>query len=355
MTDQRLANIGAQQPPHNFTNSDVMETSLENVLVSHSSPSRRNRSLSETATHTKSDGSPSNEDSDGLSSVPLNHPGIAQSSISNGDSLTAGSHNALQATLADTPEVGNMTDQRLANIGAQQPPHNFTNSDVMETSLENVLVSHSSPSRRNRSLSETATHTKSDGSPSNEDSDGLSSVPLNHPGIAQSSLLSESAVDSTVISKTKEIGKKPCHSDNPVTCKPERSLRGSAASTAATDRTCSPFPGHAVLKTDKSSGSSVPSWVPTSEWVLSWKAKMPFQTIMRLLQVLVPQVEKICIDKGLTDESEIVKFLQNGTLVGLLPVPHPILIRKYQSNSGTAVWFRNYLWGVIYLRLVYLI
>ncbi|XP_028136064.1 protein HID1 [Diabrotica virgifera virgifera] len=93
-------------------------------------------------------------------------------------------------------------------------------------------------------------------------------------------------------------------------------------------------------------------WVPTSEWVHSWKSKLPLQTIMRLLQVLVPQVEKICIDKGLTDESEILKFLQHGTLVGLLPVPHPILIRKYQANSGTTTWFRTYMWGVIYLRNV---
>uniref|UniRef100_A0A674AJK2 HID1 domain containing n=1 Tax=Salmo trutta TaxID=8032 RepID=A0A674AJK2_SALTR len=86
--------------------------------------------------------------------------------------------------------------------------------------------------------------------------------------------------------------------------------------------------------------------------VLSWKSKLPLQTIMRLLQILVPQVEKICIDKGLTDESEILKFLQHGTLVGLLPVPHPILIRKYQANAGTAMWFRTYMWGVIYLRNV---
>ncbi|XP_014282156.1 protein HID1 isoform X1 [Halyomorpha halys] len=93
-------------------------------------------------------------------------------------------------------------------------------------------------------------------------------------------------------------------------------------------------------------------WVPTSEWVNSWKSKLPLQTIMRLLQVLVPQVEKICIDKGLTDESEILKFLQHGTLVGLLPVPHPILIRKYQANAGTTTWFRTYMWGVIYLRNV---
>ncbi|KAL1494941.1 hypothetical protein ABEB36_010442 [Hypothenemus hampei] len=93
-------------------------------------------------------------------------------------------------------------------------------------------------------------------------------------------------------------------------------------------------------------------WMPTGEWVHSWKSKLPLQTIMRLLQVLVPQVEKICIDKGLTDESEILKFLQHGTLVGLLPVPHPILIRKYQANLGTTTWFRTYLWGVIYLRNV---
>ncbi|KAF5306255.1 hypothetical protein FQA39_LY08953 [Lamprigera yunnana] len=106
------------------------------------------------------------------------------------------------------------------------------------------------------------------------------------------------------------------------------------------------------LRVSATSDKIVSQWVPTGEWVQSWKSKLPLQTIMRLLQVLVPQVEKICIDKGLTDESEILKFLQHGTLVGLLPVPHPILIRKYQANTGTTVWFRTYMWGVIYLRNV---
>nr|XP_055039516.1 protein HID1 [Misgurnus anguillicaudatus] len=101
-----------------------------------------------------------------------------------------------------------------------------------------------------------------------------------------------------------------------------------------------------------STSTTISHWNPKPDWVLSWKSKLPLQTIMRLLQVLVPQVEKICIDKGLTDESEILKFLQHGTLVGLLPVPHPILIRKYQANAGTAMWFRTYMWGVIYLRNV---
>ncbi|CAI5456002.1 unnamed protein product [Caenorhabditis angaria] len=101
---------------------------------------------------------------------------------------------------------------------------------------------------------------------------------------------------------------------------------------------------------EKLGGEESGEWVASQDWAETWKAKLPLQTIMRLLQVLVPQVEKICIDKGLTDESEILKFLQHGTLVGLLPVPHPILIRKYQANAGTNHWFRTYMWGVIYLR-----
>ncbi|EDO48052.1 predicted protein [Nematostella vectensis] len=113
-----------------------------------------------------------------------------------------------------------------------------------------------------------------------------------------------------------------------------------------------PGPSHTQKKAigRSASVSSTGAFIATPEWVQSWKQKLPLQTIMRMLQVLVPQVEKICIDKGLTDESEIIKFLQHGTLVGLLPVPHPILIRKYQANSGTQMWFRTYMWGIIYLR-----
>jgi len=88
-------------------------------------------------------------------------------------------------------------------------------------------------------------------------------------------------------------------------------------------------------------------WRPTPEWVNSWKQNLPLQTVMRLLQVLVPQVEKMCMEKGLTDESEILRFLQHGTLVGLLPVPHPILIRRYQANPGTDMWLRY-----IFLRFI---
>ena len=57
----------------------------------------------------------------------------------------------------------------------------------------------------------------------------------------------------------------------------------------------------------------------------------------------MPQVEKMCVDKGLTDETEILRFLQNGTLVGLLPVPHPILIRRYQVKVFLSEQFHQIL------------
>ena len=41
----------------------------------------------------------------------------------------------------------------------------------------------------------------------------------------------------------------------------------------------------------------------------------------------MPQIEKICLEKQISDENDVLKFIQQGTLVGLLPVPHPILIR----------------------------
>ena len=62
----------------------------------------------------------------------------------------------------------------------------------------------------------------------------------------------------------------------------------------------------------------------------------PIQTIMRLLQVLVPQVEKICIDKGLTDESEILRrVLANKYLNLELNVICP-QVPSARDSGGTA-------------------
>ena len=42
--------------------------------------------------------------------------------------------------------------------------------------------------------------------------------------------------------------------------------------------------------------SSLPPPSPNSQ-VRGWKQRLPLNTILRVLQVLVPQVEKLCTDK----------------------------------------------------------
>lgn len=91
-------------------------------------------------------------------------------------------------------------------------------------------------------------------------------------------------------------------------------------------------------------------FVPTEEWIRSWKRTLSLGTIIRLLNILVPQIEKICVERGIVSEEEVLRYLSSGTLVGLLPVPHPIMVRKYKPNQGTYAWATIYMWGVIYLR-----
>lgn len=92
-------------------------------------------------------------------------------------------------------------------------------------------------------------------------------------------------------------------------------------------------------------------WKPTPDRVRTYKQSLPLQTMLRTVEVLTPQLERFKEEnQGQVDEIEMIRFLQNGTLVGLLPVPHPILIRKYRTNSGTTLWFRTCTWGIVYVR-----
>jgi len=92
-------------------------------------------------------------------------------------------------------------------------------------------------------------------------------------------------------------------------------------------------------------------FVPTEEWLTELKSSLPLETVTRLLQHLVPVVDEIVSKRnGNVDEQEILDVLQDIVMVGLLPVPHAIVIRKYQPNQYTALWFTAFMWGVIFLR-----
>jgi hypothetical protein len=47
------------------------------------------------------------------------------------------------------------------------------------------------------------------------------------------------------------------------------------------------------------------------------------------------------------DSQALLAFLKRTTAVGLLPVPHPILIRRYHSTAASALWLHSHIWGVL--------
>lgn len=113
--------------------------------------------------------------------------------------------------------------------------------------------------------------------------------------------------------------------------------------------------GEVEESTSKSSSESTKSnivgrFVPSQAWLDAVKADLPLNTIMRLLRHLVPQIDELVqIDSSL-DEGQLLDFIRQTTLVGLLPVPHPIVIRKYQPNKYTCLWFTAFMWGVIFMH-----
>lgn len=287
---------------HSLANLPTDHTTIQKSLTKHSKlvPSASSVSLNSSTSTTET--TTSNQIMEGATPAKPAEPGT------------------LNASLAATPRIEKMTES--------EPAHPPTTGDVL-TPLEPDIGS----------IAESV-HPQQDDQPSSigiESPESLKSQP-NHHGLepeGQESFHKGSPPSSPAPSTVSSSSDAAQAQQTPVASRIRRNRYDSSNS----------------QKSAISNASTLPSrWVPTSDWVLGWKQKLPLQTIMRLLQVLVPQVEKICIDKGLTDESEILKFLQHGTLVGLLPVPHPILIRKYQANSGTTMWFRTYMWGVIYLR-----
>ena len=88
---------------------------------------------------------------------------------------------------------------------------------------------------------------------------------------------------------------------------------------------------------------------PSHAWANSWKARLPLETIYRLYDHILPKVVSMASQQPLTDE-RLLQFIQSQTLVGILPLPHAIVVRRYIRNEWTNSWFSVYLWGLVFLK-----
>eukprot|EP00357_Protocruzia_adherens_P037182 CAMPEP_0114989662 /NCGR_PEP_ID=MMETSP0216-20121206/10326_1 /TAXON_ID=223996 /ORGANISM="Protocruzia adherens, Strain Boccale" /LENGTH=782 /DNA_ID=CAMNT_0002352673 /DNA_START=95 /DNA_END=2443 /DNA_ORIENTATION=- len=91
-------------------------------------------------------------------------------------------------------------------------------------------------------------------------------------------------------------------------------------------------------------------WVPTNEWVESWKSQLKLESVQRLIHNLFPRVEAHCVKNDIDDEEPILAFLKRTTMVGLLPLPPQIVIRKFHYGIETQNWFIGYLWRLVFLK-----
>eukprot|EP00698_Gefionella_okellyi_P013902 TRINITY_DN3844_c0_g1_i1.p1 TRINITY_DN3844_c0_g1~~TRINITY_DN3844_c0_g1_i1.p1 ORF type:complete len:808 (+),score=209.08 TRINITY_DN3844_c0_g1_i1:121-2544(+) len=128
-----------------------------------------------------------------------------------------------------------------------------------------------------------------------------------------------------------------------------------ASAAAATGTTAAPASGwsapllaaHAKLKAQEP--KPMPGFPVTPEWVSSWMARLPLATVARTIGALAPAVHEIC-SQGYVDESQVMRYIKDSTLVGVLPVPHRIVIRLFRSNLATDQQVSTLLWAIIYVR-----
>ncbi|KAJ3412358.1 hypothetical protein HDV05_000832 [Chytridiales sp. JEL 0842] len=141
-----------------------------------------------------------------------------------------------------------------------------------------------------------------------------------------------------------------------------------SASTASTPQTASASEGGAPPELSEKAKGKLPAsqssaslgsvagvdgkgrFVPTADWFNYWKSHLRLSVLISLVDTLAPPIETLCIEKGYTDEKQIIEYLQSGTLVGLLPLPHPLFTRKFTYTDPVRVWFTSYLWGCIFMK-----
>eukprot|EP00003_Mantamonas_plastica_P033506 TRINITY_DN964_c0_g1_i7.p1 TRINITY_DN964_c0_g1~~TRINITY_DN964_c0_g1_i7.p1 ORF type:complete len:717 (-),score=200.79 TRINITY_DN964_c0_g1_i7:979-3129(-) len=102
---------------------------------------------------------------------------------------------------------------------------------------------------------------------------------------------------------------------------------------------------------DSSSSSNNVVANTARDWIESWLFSIPTGVVSALLTALLPEMRRLPTqESGVPEADELVAFIKSTSLVGLLPVPHPIMVRRYQQNSITHCWFQSHLWSVVFMR-----
>ena len=121
------------------------------------------------------------------------------------------------------------------------------------------------------------------------------------------------------------------------------------SNSSSTSSHTAPPTGHLAIPPFNLSQYATPQFHPTHAWANSWKSRLPLETIYRLYDHTLPRLATLAAPHPLTDDT-VLDWLEGQTLVGILPLPHAIVVRRYIRNEWTNSWFSVYLWGLVFLK-----
>jgi hypothetical protein len=87
---------------------------------------------------------------------------------------------------------------------------------------------------------------------------------------------------------------------------------------------------------------------PTPEWLQGWRSRLPLAVVDAMTQYLEPLLVEFCKEHG--NEDEILDFVEEQSLVGVVPVPHPIAIHRYRRSAKTDHSVLVFFWSTVFLR-----
>ena len=93
-----------------------------------------------------------------------------------------------------------------------------------------------------------------------------------------------------------------------------------------------------------------PEWTATPEWFYTWKNQLPIKLVFIVITELQGKVENLIEQKKKIKDSELVKYVEDYSMVGILPEPHRILLRKEQLSWQIILWFKSYIWITVFLK-----
>ncbi|KAI9474145.1 MAG: high-temperature-induced dauer-formation protein-domain-containing protein [Benjaminiella poitrasii] len=90
-------------------------------------------------------------------------------------------------------------------------------------------------------------------------------------------------------------------------------------------------------------------FIPTEDWVYHWHSRLPLDTTATLIHTLLPK-----LNHNLSNEQDVYNLIQvtAADTSSILPVAHPVVIRKFQWTKPLVIWFRSMLWGQAYISSV---